>query len=89
VAADGWGMALDGFLSLDWSVIGSMAEGPPRRRWNRVGRKRFAAMRRPPAPSRRIASVRMAPATFLWLTAGWAAALVVLAAAVLVLRSLA
>lgn len=44
------------------------------------------AMLRTRPPSRRMVVVRMAPATFLWLIAAWAAAVTVLAAVVLATR---
>lgn len=82
-------MGLDGFVVLDRPFVGDTAGVPPRRRWNRAVPKQFAAMRRPAAPSRRLADLRMAPATFLWLIGGWMAALAILVVVVLALRSLA
>jgi hypothetical protein len=46
----------------------------------------IAALRRPAAPSRRLATAHMAPSTFLWLIGGWMAALAVLAIVAVWLR---
>jgi hypothetical protein len=82
-------MALGDFAASHRSVVGETANVSPRWRWNRSAPKHIAAARRPAAPSRRLAAVRMAPSTFLWLIGGWMAGLAVLVAMVLALRSLA
>jgi hypothetical protein len=63
------------------------ATADPVRRKCRAEPNPVAAVRPPVTPSRRLAPVRMAPSTFLWLIGGWAAALAVLAVVVVWLRS--
>ena len=59
----------------------------PVRRKSRAEPNPVAAVRRPVAPSQRLAHVRMAPSTFLWLIVGWIAALAVLTVMVAWLQS--